>query len=557
VPVARLKVLRALTDLSSPDFAYLADCEDLFEAFITESQDDPKTLSQAHSRSDWPDWQNAMDRKIATLEEAGTWITVPRPTDKNIVGSRWVYRIKRKADGSIEKYKARLVAQGFTQKFGMDYFDTFSPIAKLSSFRIILAIAARNDWDADTFDFNGAYLNGELDDNEEIYMKPPPRYTSEGEQVKRLLKSLYGLKQAGRKWYDTLSRALTHLGFQVNNADPGVFSSHVDNHTTILAIHVDDCLITGSSPELISDYKHKLNERYSLTDLGPVHWLLGIKITRDREARTISLSQTSYIDTILSRFSLSDAKPVASPISPGTVLSKADAPTDATEMARMSKTPYREAVGSLMYAAVATRPDITFAVSALSQFLENPGDIHWEHVKRVFRYLAGTKTHVLTYGNECHELVGYTDADGSSQEHRHAISGFAFLIDGAAVSWASRKQELVTLSTAEAEYVAATHAAKECIWLRRLIEPLFGPPPTPVTLHCDNQAAIHLATDDNYHARTKHIDIRFHFIRQTISDGHVDIKFCPTQDMTADILTKALPKHKVAIHSLNLGICRP
>jgi hypothetical protein len=497
-----------------------------------------------------------MDREIATLEEVGTWITVPQPTDKNIVGSRWVYRIKHKADGSIEKYKARLVVQGFTQKFGVDYFDTFSPIAKLSSFRIILTIAACNDWDADTFDFNGAYLNGELDDNKEIYMKPPPGYTSEGEQVKCLLKSLYGLKQAGRKWYDTLCRALTDLGFQVNEADPGVFTSHFDNDTTVLAIHVDDCLITGSSPQLIADYKHKLNERYSLTNLGPVHWLLGIKITRDREARTISLSQTSYIDTILSHFSLSDAKPVASPISPGAVLSKANAPSDATEMARMSKTPYREAVGSLMYAAVATRPDITFTVSALSQFLENPSDIHWEHVKRVFRYLAGTKTHTLTYGNEHHELVGYTDADGSSQEHCHAISGFAFLIDGAAVSWASCKQELVTLSTAKAEYVAATHAAKESIWLRRLIEPFFEPSSTPTTLHCDNQAAIHLATDDNYHARTKHIDIRFHFIRQTISDGHVDIKYCPTQDMTADILTKALPKYKVALHLQNLGICR-
>jgi hypothetical protein len=226
---------------------------------------------------------------------------------------------------------------------------------------------------------------------------------------------------------------------------------------------------------------------------------------------TISLSQTSYIDTILSRFSLDDAKPRTTPITPGTNLSKADAPSDDTEAAFMKKTPYREAIGSLMYAAVATRPDISFAVSTLSQFLENPGQLHWEAVKRVFRYLSGTKDYALTYGNERHELVGFTDADGASQEHRHAISGFAFLIDGAAVSWASRKQEIITLSTAEAEYVAATHAAKECIWLRRFTEPLFGPISTPTTLYCDNQAALHLATEDNYHARTKHIDIRLPF----------------------------------------------
>jgi hypothetical protein len=167
------------------------------------------------------------------------------------------------------------------------------------------------------------------------------------------------------------------------------------------------------------------------------------------------------------------------------------------------------------------------------------------------------KTHALTYGNEHHNLIGFTDADGASQEHRHAISGFAFLFDGGAVSWGSRKQELVTLSTAEAEYVAATHAAKECIWLRRLITSLFGPTPIPTTLYCDNQAALTLATEDNYHARTKHIDMRFHFIRQTISDGHIKLIYCPTEDMTADILTKALPKYKVAIHSQTLGICRP
>lgn len=550
-------------EVTSADFVYSAEIEDFVEAAVAETQDDPKSLAQAQSRSDWPKWQEAMDAEIKTLEKAGTWTTVPRPANKNIVSSKWVFRVKRKADGSIEKYKARLVARGFTQRYGIDYFDTFSPVARLSSFRTILAIAARNDWDIDTFDFIGAYLNGELSDDEDIYMQEPPGYETQGEHVKHLLKSLYGLKQAGRKWYDALSCALNDIGFRVNEADPGVFSAHNGDDTTILAIHVDDCMITGSSPDLIVKYKRELNARYALTDLGPIHWLLGIKVTRDREARTISLSQTSYVDTILSRFSLSDAKPVASPITPGADLSKEDAPKDATEAAHMKKTPYREAIGSLMYAAVATRPDITFAVNTLSQFLNNPGELHWQAVKRVFRYLAGTKTFTLTYGNERHALLGYTDADGASQFHRHAISGYAFIIDGGAISWASRKQEIVTLSTAESEYVAATHAAKESIWLKRLIESLFKttrspscPTTTPITLYCDNQAAIRLASDDNYHARTKHIDIRYHFIRKCIADKFINIKYCPTDDMTADILTKALPKHKVALHSHTLGICR-
>jgi hypothetical protein len=207
-----------------------------------------------------------------------------------------------------------------------------------------------------------------------------------------------------------------------------------------------------------------------------------------------------------------------------------------------------------MYASVATRPDITHTVSTLSCFLDNPGPAHWEAVKRAFRYLAGSKTLTLTYGGEHHDLVGYTDADGASEEHHHAVSGYAFLFDGGAVSWHSRKQELVTLSTAEAEYVAATHAAKEAIWLRRFLSEVLSPITTPTVLNCDNQAAIKLATTDNYHARTKHIDICYHFIWQVISDGILTLIYCPTDDMVADIFTKSLPKWKVQAHACSLGL---
>jgi len=282
--------------------------------------------------------------------------------------------------------------------------------------------------------------------------------------------------------------------------------------------------------------------------------MLGIKITRDRAARTISLSQASYIDSILARFALANAKPYGSPMVPGLVYSTDHSPTSPNEAARMKKTPYREAIGSLMYAAIATRPDIAFAVSALSQFLSNLGVAHWEAVKRVFRYLAGTKTFELMYGGERHSLEGYTDVDGATQEHRHAISGYAFLFDGGAISWSSRKQELVTLSTAEAEYVAATHAAKEAIWLRKLLGELFPYLLMPTPLYCDNQAALKLATDDNYHARTKHIDLRFHFVRQTAASGALKLLYCPTEDMIADMLTKALPKWKVVAHVNTLGM---
>ena len=373
--------------------------------------------------------------------------------------------------------------------------------------------------------------------------------------MKRLQKSLYGLKQAGRKWYDTLVRALTKLGFHITHADPGVFYARVDEHILILAVHVDDCILTGSSSELITRYKEKLNACYALTNLGPVQWLLGIKITRNRAARTISLSQTSFIDAILSRFSMTDAKPYGSPMIPGAIYSKANSPSNPEEATHMQRTPYRQAIGSLMYAAIATRPDIAFSVSILSRFLNNPGDAHWQAIKRIFRYLKSTRNFELTYGSERHDLEGYTDVDGGTQEDRRAISGYAFLIDGGAISWGAKRQELVTLSTAEAEYVAATHAAKEALWLDKLFMDIL---PNlihyPTVLHCDNQAAIKLATDDNYHARTKHLNQRFHFIRDLNAQDVIKLSYCPTDDMVADILTKALPKWKVAAHSASLGL---
>src|SRR6267142_2109264 len=355
---------------------------------IQEAQNDPKTIQEAKSRSDWPLWKAAMDKELAMLEKAGTWDTVTHPQSKNIVGSKWVFHIKRNADGRIKQYKAQLVAHSFTQIFGVDYYNTFSPVAKLASFRSVLALAARFDWDIKSFDFNSAYLNGKLDEDKEIYMQALPGYEGQGEHsIKRLKKSLYGLKQAGRKWYDALSCALVDLGFCTSQADPGVFYTWYGEHILILIVHVDDCIFTGSSPELLEQFKAQFHARYALTDLGPVSWLLGIKITWDRSTHSISLSQSSYIDNILARFALADAKAQATPMVPGAIFSHSDSPSSPTNINRMRKVPYREAIGSLMYASIAARPNISFAVSTLSQFLDNPEDAHWIGIKHIFRYL--------------------------------------------------------------------------------------------------------------------------------------------------------------------------
>jgi transposase InsO family protein len=514
------------------------------------------TFEEARRRPDWSRWEKAIQTELANLKQARTWTVIKRPPGRNVVGSRWVLRIKRNALGQVEKYKARLVAKGYSQVYGEDYFETFAPVARLASIRTILAIAAQNDWEIDTFDFHSAYLNGQLDDDEEVFMEQPPGFETEdrSQYVLKLGKAIYGLKQSGRKWYEALRGKLSAQGFRRCEADHAVFYRHRKSSSIAMAIHVDDCIIAGNDAREIQSAKEELNREFRLTDLGAIGWVLGIAVTRNRTACTLSLSQRNYIEGIVARGSFGDLPPRATPMDCSKSFSHSQCPTDIDEIARMSKLPYRRLLGKLMWADVATRPDIAFAVSTLAQFSNNPGKPHWEALKHVFQYLAGTKDWKLTYGGSPKGLEGYSDADGSSQEHRKAISGYAFLINGGAVSWASKKQEIIALSTAEAEYVAITHAAKEAIWLRRLINELFQPFKSPTTLYCDNQSAIALTRDGQFHARTKHIDIRYHFIRYVVADGTVNLIYCPTDEMVADTLTKALPNAKAKHFAHALGL---
>ncbi|KAJ2994795.1 hypothetical protein NUW54_g7491 [Trametes sanguinea] len=557
-PTARIEEIDEEDEQATGAVAFehqeVAEEELALAAAMGEAECIEPTYEEAKKRPDWPKWEEAIRSELDSLVKNGTWRIVDRPRTGNIVDSKWVLRVKKNAAGEIDKYKARLVARGFTQVYGVDYYETFAPVAKLASFRLVLAIAARNDWPAESFDFNSAYLNSKLD--EDVYLEQPPdhEFVDRKKYVLKLEKALYGLKQGGRKWYETLCVALADLGFKRAEADYGVFYKHVGLELVVLAIHVDDCLIAASSQRLLNASKAAIGAKYKMTDLGPVNWLLGIKISRDHANRTLSLSQHAYIDAILTRFNFDDLKPISTPMDPHILLSKTQCPESASEVARMRRVPYKEAIGSLMYAAMGTRPDIAFAVSTLAQFSQNPGWPHWEAVKRVFRYLLGTKNLSLIYGGERRGLEGFVDADGASQEHRRAITGYVFLVDGGAISWSSKKQELVTLSTAESEYVAATHAAKEVIWLRRLIGEVFRPLSEPTPLYSDSKSAIALTQDGSYHARTKHIDIRYHFIRYSIEAGSIRLIYCPTDSMVADTLTKALPSVKAKHFATALGL---
>lgn len=529
----------------------------IFAAEMAEMEGDPTSLGEARKRADWVRWKEAMDDEMKNLKDAGTWELKEPKQGANVVGCKWVFKTKRDADGNVTKHKARLVAQGFSQIPGVDYFDTFAPVARLSSIRTVLAIAAARDMEIHQIDVKAAYLNGKLNDDEEIYMRQPPGHIDpyHPHHVCHLRKTLYGLKQSGRRWYQRLCEILVdHLGFTRCEVDHSTFYKHNPPDLTIILVHVDDCTLTSTKTALIDWAKSTISKFVEISDLGEIHWLLGIEIKRVREERRLMLSQRAYIEASLHRFGFEDLSPVSIPMDPSIRLTSDHSPKTTNDIARMARIPYQEAVGTLMYAAIGTRPDIAYAIQVLSKFTKNPGQAHWDAVKRVFRYLKKTKDLWLTYGGEGEQVSGFTDADGNTAEDRRATSGFAFVINGGAVSWSAKRQELVTLSTTESEYVAATHAAKEALWLRSLISQVFDISLVPTPLHSDNQSAIALAKDHQYHARTKHIDIRYHFIRWIIDEGKIRLIYCPTNDMVADIFTKALPSPKVKHFAQELGL---
>ena len=340
------------------------------------------------------------------------------PKNTNVMSCKWVFKIKKNAAGKINKYKAHLVACGFTQQYGVDYHETYALVARLASLRLILAIAAHHDWDIDVFDFHSAFLNGKLDDNEVIYMELPPGFDKQGRNiVARLCIAIYGSKQGALKWYQHLYATLQDLGFTWMEADWGVFVAIVAEHILILASHVDNCMITGSSLSLVKVFKDEIGTHFQITNLDLISWLLGMKVIRDREKCIISLSQEPYVNAILTKYNFMDVKPVTILIDPHAQLLDKQSPKMTNEIAHMWNIPYHQAVGLLIHLAAGTQPNIAFTTSFVGQFNNNPRWEHWEAVKRIYKYLLGTKTLALTFGTQTKGLVRYVDADGATQEH--------------------------------------------------------------------------------------------------------------------------------------------
>ena len=446
------------------------------------------------------------------------------------------------------------MAKGYSQREGLDYSETFAPVAKFNSLRSLLALVCENDWELAGMDVKTAFLHSELE--ETVYMEIPEGLHTEIQTqgpgariVCRLVKSIYGLKQSPRAWYGKINSFFLQHGFQRSEQDHSVYIHKF--FKLILLLYVDDLVITSLSPEDVTWIQILLQEEFEMTDLGSLTSFLGMEIKRNQQTRLLHLTQQRYLNAILSRHGMSSCATVSTPADPHTRLNKSpiEYHTDSINQQR-----YQSAVGSLMYVMIGTRPDIAFAVSAVSQHSSNPGPPHWTAVRRIFRYLAGTKTFGLTYGGGY--CGGFTDADWGAGEDRKSIGGYVFMINGAAVSWASKKQASVALFSTEAEYMALTQGVKESIWLGELLRGLGAQKHGKEIreLQCDNQGAMALTRNPEYHARTKHIDIQYHFIRQHVESGAISLFYYPTHEMTADIFTKPLPRPQFEKHVLGLGL---
>ena len=512
---------------------------------------EPTTVREALDGQDAGDWRDAMTAEMQAMTANKVYSLTELPAGRKAIGCKWVFKIKRAADGSIERYKARIVAKGFSQTEGVDFSETFAPVAKFNSIRTLLAVAAAEGYTVHQMDVKTAFLNGEL--TEEIYMQQPEGTAEPGAEhlVWRLHRALYGLKQASRVWYKRLDQQLTELGYVHCEADHSVYVQR--STRVLLSAYVDDLMLTGPEAPL-QDTKAKLAQSFDMTDLGEAHWLLGMEITRSE--RGIHLSQSLYIRNVLERFGMSDCKPEATPMQVGVHLTEAMAPQDEAERVEMAKIPYRNAVGSLMYAMVGTRPDIAAAVSAVSRFMSNPGPAHWTAVKRILRYLKGTADWALTLGCEPLQLTGYCDADwGGDHDQRKSTTGYAFSLGSGSIVWSSKRQPTVALSSTEAEYMAMSNAAREAVWLRSLLRELgYEQATSTVLLHSDNQGSIKLAHNPVNHSRTKHIDVQHHFIRELVEQEVVQLQYCPSHVNVADVLTKALPREKHLQFARALGL---
>ena len=514
-------------------------------AYVVDSVGDlPTSFKSAMESSDAVKWKEACDSEMHSLRHNETWDLVPLPHGRKAIGNRWVFRVKETKDGRIERFKARLVAKGFLQKHGIDYDETFAPVAKFTSIRVLLSLAAKYSLKIHQMDVKTAFLNGHLE--EDIYMAQPDGYVDEDHPdfVCQLKRSLYGLKQSPRMWNQTIDKFMLDLKFQKCKTDHCIYVMRDIERVIFVALYVDDLVLASNDTELIAVTKAALSERFDMTDLGDLKYFLGMEVQQDHTSGTTSICQSKFAKDILEKFGMENSNPVKTPQEPGLKLKRSMCVNGCKHNETMANVPFRNAVGCLMYLMVGTRPDLAAAVGVLSQFSADPCPTHWQALKRVFRYIQGTRSYGIEYQATSNDkLHGYSDADWAGDiEDRRSTSGYAFELNNGCVSWRSKKQSTVALSSTEAEYMALTEAAQEAIWLKAFLCELGEMrSDDAVKIYEDNQGSIALAKNPEFHKRTKHIDIRYHFVREKAAEGELVLEYCSTKDMKADLMTKPIP----------------
>ena len=543
----------------------------------------PFSYSEAIARPDAPVWRAAMDREHQSLQDMGAFEEVDLPPGERTIGLKWVYDRKTDVDGKNipGKEKARLVAQGFNQRPGQ-YDETYAPVAKMSSVRILLAWAAACDLEIYQFDCKTAFLHAKI--RHPLYARPFPGYPAKDTaKVLRILVALYGLRQSAYEFYMLICSLLLALGLIRCEVDHGIFMAEwtsppdpsvampADGSPIVLYIplHVDDDLAITNSPAVYAWFLASLAARLHIVDLGPCSKFLNILILRDRPNRTIWLSSHIYVAELLEEWNLTSCRTVSTPFPSNFSDLPSAAPTSLPSISDADLVPhYQRLVGCLLYLAIATRPDISFYAMWLGQFSATPTRNHLLIAKHVLRYLAGTRTLALRLGapSPCipstlsgyMKNVGCSDADWASDAiDRKSISGYSFFFQGSLVSWSAIKQKAIALSSTEAEYYAMANAFKEALWICSFLSLLKLPVPRPFPILSDNQATCALSNSIAISARSKHIDIRHHFIRDLVQAGSFSTTWIPTTDMPADIFTKALPFISFSRHRDVLGLSIP
>jgi hypothetical protein len=496
------------------------------------STEDPVIFEEAVKSEKW---RTAMDTEIKAIEKNNTWELTVLPAEAKPIGVKWVFKTKLNEEGKVDKHKARLVAKGYSQRQGIDYNEVFAPVARWDTIRTILALAAHKGWYVYQLDVKSAFLHGEL--AEAIFVEQPQGFEKQGEEHKvyRLKRALYGLKQAPRAWYSRIETYFVKEGFEKCFCEHTLFTKTSDKgNMLIVSLYVDDLIFTGNSECMFKGFKDSMMREFDMSDLGRMKYFLGVEVIQNAEL--IFICQKKYAREMLGRFGMEHSNAVQNPIVPGCKLTKNE------ENAKgVNTTEYKQLVGSLLY-LTATRPDLMYAVGLVSRYMERPTEMHLQAVKRILRYLRGTTEFGIIYrkGDEG-QLRAYADSDYAGDvDDRKSTSGFVFMLGTGAVSWSSKKQPVVTLSTTEAEFIAVASCACQGVWLRRILGNIGLEQVTNTVIYCDNNSAIKLSKNPVLHGRSKHIDVRFHFLRDLTRDGVVELVYYNTQEQIADIMTKPL-----------------